>query len=316
MLAEDEKIKVKGFVDHLLEIPNIKKEPILIGEGLILNFIVQNMDQLKQTFKSPEYLPSQEWKNILQYILSDLYSRVSENALTVFNKFIETTNFDALNKEAGDSSLPNDFHTEKMLSLTEVIFKNKDARYNLNSTLNIFVNEAVEKYLTEIFKRRGALYNELVRVQKTNLECDEYIVFLKVMLILRNAAYLKIPVSSQSSTINIIDALKMPGKLDKYYDEAAIHFRKEAPNLSEKIIKLALKSILKNDHTNMEDSSSRLIFILASRFQNYQKVEIVDRGAESPDKSWFAISRKNADHYGFDKRMLDALYRIAGDNNW
>jgi hypothetical protein len=42
----------------------------------------------------------------------------------------------------------------------------------------------------------------------------------------------------------------------------------------------------------------------------------VDRGAESPDKSWFSIAKKNADYYGFDRRMLDELYMIAGDNNW
>jgi len=42
----------------------------------------------------------------------------------------------------------------------------------------------------------------------------------------------------------------------------------------------------------------------------------IDRGAESPDKSWFAVARKNADYYGFDKRMIEDLYRIARDNNW
>jgi len=42
----------------------------------------------------------------------------------------------------------------------------------------------------------------------------------------------------------------------------------------------------------------------------------VDRGAVSPDKSWFNISRRNFKFYGFDIKLLDELYKIAGENGW
>ncbi len=71
-------------------------------------------------------------------------------------------------------------------------------------------HDIVEKNLAEIFNRREYLYNELVRVQKTCLEVDEYIVFAKVLLLVKNAAYLKIAFSSDSN-VNIAVGQKMPG---------------------------------------------------------------------------------------------------------
>jgi hypothetical protein len=79
---------------------------------------------------------------------------------------------------------------------------------------------------------------------------------------------------------------------------------------------LALKANLKCSDIENDDASSKFLYILCSRFNNYRHLAKVDRGAESPDKSWFSIARKNADALGCDKRMLDALYRLAGDNNW
>jgi hypothetical protein len=43
---------------------------------------------------------------------------------------------------------------------------------------------------------------------------------------------------------------------------------------------------------------------------------VVDRGADSPDKSWFNVSRRNARWRGLDVSMLDELYTIAAENGW
>ena len=80
--------KIRDFVDHLFSNPNIKNEPPLIAEGLLLNFIVQNMSQLKGTFKSPQFFPDLGWNEVLQLILSDLYGRIVSSELPVINKFI------------------------------------------------------------------------------------------------------------------------------------------------------------------------------------------------------------------------------------
>ena len=64
------------------------------------------------------------------------------------------------------------------------------------------------------------------------------------------------------------------------------------------------------------ETTSRLAAIFAFRGQNYKPIARVDRGAVSPDKSWFNIARRNYKFYGFDIKMLDELYKIAGENGW
>jgi hypothetical protein len=42
----------------------------------------------------------------------------------------------------------------------------------------------------------------------------------------------------------------------------------------------------------------------------------VDRGADTPDKSWFSIARRNFKFYGYDVKMIDEFYKIAAENGW
>ena len=318
MNENETKQRIRDFVDHLLSNPGIKSEPLIIGEGLILNFIVQNMDHLKTTFKTPDFFPDLQWNEVLQLILADLYERIIKIEYPVINEFIQKADFHFLSKISGTAPFTNDFHQEKISAFVQSIFRNKDVRYNFNSVVNIFKYEVLEKYITEIFNRRGYLHNELVRVQKIYLEADEYINFLKMLLLIRNSAFMKVSINPEipDNKICLKEVLDQPRTLNKIIDPFTKVVQKELPNLDSKTIKLAIKSNLGEKHTEKEDASSRFLYIMTSRFKNYRPMKKIDRGAESPDKSWFGIARKTAASQGFDKRMLDDLYLIAGDNNW
>ena len=108
----------------------------------------------------------------------------------------------------------------------------------------------------------------------------------------------------------------MPGKLAQYISMLTNELKIHAPNITEKTVSLAVKANLPDTMTALEEGSSRFLYILCSRFHNFKPMAKVDRGAETPDKSWFAIARKNAKLFGFEKNMLEEFYRIAGDNNW
>ncbi len=316
--SENDAIKVRGFVDHLLENPNIKCEPLIIGEGLIMNFLVQNLEQLKVTFSTPQFFPHLEWNQVLAMIFDDLYSRVSGIVLPVINEFIDRADFNFFDSLSSAGSVSDKFYREKLHDYVQLIFKNKDARYNMNSVINIFEHDVIEKYVTEIFARRDYLYNELVRVQRTNLDSGDYIVFLKVLLLIKNIVHVKIPINPENTRIklNISDVGANRKKVASYINSLSVFVKNQLPMFSDRTVKLALKSNLQNSSTETDEASSRFLFIMTSRFQNYKYMESVDRGAESPDKSWFAVARKNAGHFGYDKRILDDLYMIAGDNNW
>lgn len=318
MADQNTKNKIKDFVDHLLGNPNIKNEPPLIAEGLLLNFVAQNSEQLKATFKTPNFFPNLKWEEVLALIITDLYERIVRTELPVINDFIKNADLKFLSKLTQPSAYPNDFHQQKLSAFVDSIFKNKDVRYQFHSAVNIFKYKVLEKYLNEIFKRRDYLYNELVRVQKTYLEADEYVNFLKILLIIRNAAFMKIAIdkSNQDRKGSLKDFMANESSLKKFIKPLQDVIRAQLPNIDEKSIQLAIKSNVIEKQTAVEDSSSRFLYIMTARYQNYKHIEKVDRGAESPDKSWFGIARKTAESQGYDKRMLEALYRIAGDNNW
>lgn len=316
--SETDRNKANDFVDHLLSNPGIKSEPLLIGEGMIMNFIVQNLPQLKVTFKNSQFFPHLEWNQVLELIFDNLYGRVSGIVLPVINQFINNADFSFLDKMSHSGTIADSFRREKFHEFVQMIFKNRDSRFNMNSTINIFSNEVVEKYTGEIFKRRDFLYNELVRVQKTNIDCDAYITFLKIMLLIKNIVFLRLQInpSNPDSRVCINDIGKNRKNLQSYTASIVNFIIPLLPGIPENLIRLAVKSNFTVDLIEDDEASSKLVFILSARFQNFRQIGKIDRGAESPDKSWFGIAKKNAEHFGYDRRILDALYLIAGDNNW
>jgi len=316
--SEQDINKVNDFVDHLLSNPGIKSEPLLIGEGMIMNFLVQNLPQLKVTFKNSQFFPHLEWNQVLELIFENLYGRVSGIVLPVINRFIDTADFSFLDKLYNSGTIADKFRREKLHGFVQMIFKNRDSRFNMNSTINIFNYEILEKYVGKIFKKRDFLHNELVRVQKTNIDSADYIVFLKIMILIKNIVFMRLQLnpSKPDLKLSITDIGKNRKNILSYTDSVVNYVIPLLPGFPEKLIRLAVKSNFTADMAEQDEASSKLIYILSGRFQNYKHIEKIERGAESPDKSWLGIAKKNADHFGYDKKILDALYFIAGDNNW
>jgi len=318
MVTETDKEKINQFISYLLNSPNMKNENILVGESMIYNFIAQNREQLKTTFRGPGYFPHLSPDESLQALVAELYLRVSGQALEPVMAFINEANFDFLSAMPDSVRYPADFHKNSLRNYTTTVFKNREVRANFSSIYNMFQYKIIERYLAEIFLRRDFLYNELVRVQKTYLEVDEYITYMKTMLLIKNAVYIKVPLNENESVnkYNLTDSIKMPGKIIQYTTMLKKELKPLLPNINDRTMSLAIKSNLNESMTEIDESASRLLYILSARFHNYKYVAKVDRGAESPDKSWFAVARKNSKLFGFDKNMIDELYRIAGDNNW
>ncbi|MFW5808695.1 MAG: hypothetical protein ACOCWH_06550 [Spirochaetota bacterium] len=309
--------KIRDFVTHLLSNPNIQNEPVLIAEGIVLNFIISNLDKLKKTFKSPQFFPELSSKEVLALIIADLRNRTIEKVKPKLFSYIDYIDFTVLLKYQKSASYNNDYYRDLFKQYLDEIIQNKDVRYYLNSTLNILSMDVLERYLGESFSKRTPMFFELVRVQKNNLKTEEYVNYLKILLLLRCGAYYKreIPDFSESK-VNINDFLKVPKTLEQFFKKRALATAHSLPGVAASIIEMAIKSNVSESLLAPEDSSARLMYILAQRFQHYQEYKKIDRGAESPDKSWFGVMRKNAAYYGFDKRLLEDLYMISGNNNW
>jgi len=69
------------------------------------------------------------------------------------------------------------------------------------------------------------------------------------------------------------------------------------------------------EHPSVE-ATARLASVFSARARGYQPNQRVDRGADTPDKSWFSVARRNYKFYGFDVKILDELYSVAAELLW
>ncbi len=310
--------KMLQFIAHLFNNDNIKNEPILIGEQLIVNFISKNFNILKQTLTSDQFFPNLSIEETLQLLLTTLRDKILDETKPILFKYVETIDFNVLNSLENSESIAKDFLKEKFIQFLDVILTHKEVRYNFNGVLNIFKYNIIDKYIHRIFERREFLFNELTKVEKNNLKADDYINYLKILLLIKNSAYIKTPFTAgpETKNLNSSDIVKAPKLLDKFFTLIEENIKKSIPGLNEKVIKMALKSNCKQENTELEQASARFLFTMNYRFQEYKHFEKIDRGAETPDKSWFNIVKKNAEFQGFDKKMIDELYKISADNEW
>jgi hypothetical protein len=90
----------------------------------------------------------------------------------------------------------------------------------------------------------------------------------------------------------------------------------QAPSIPGPLISLGLRSTLAFPGTARVEAVSRLGAIMAMRGRALSPAVVVDRGADTPDKSWFNVQRRNARWHGLDGQMLDEMYTIAAENGW
>jgi hypothetical protein len=103
---------------------------------------------------------------------------------------------------------------------------------------------------------------------------------------------------------------------NQYAEKVVIAAQKAMPRVPGDLVKSAVGASISFQDNRFVEATGRLSAIFAARCRNYQPNIRVDRGADSPDKSWLSIARRNYKFYGFDIKMLDELYSIAAENGW
>lgn len=314
----NDKQKILSFVNHLLSIPNIKSEPPVIREGMIISFITKNLNQIKETMASPDFFPKMKPADALKMVLQVLKQRIVNEVITEVEEWLnERVAFRLVQKIFPNQQISADHYKSMLLEFMHNLISFNDARYNFNSVINIFKYQVLERYISEIFERRGYIFNEIRRVEKTDLGVLEYIEYSKLVFLIKNIVYMRIPVTTNygERSININEIKKFSIPMEKLLNKQEQLVKKTLPFITQKVFMTAVKSNIKKEITKLEEASSRLYYILASRYQEF-KYQKTDRGAETQDKSWYNIARRNHTFYGFDKNMVNELYLIAGDNLW
>ncbi len=314
-LSEQDKGKMLQFIGRLLQNPSFKGEEIPVIENHIVNFINSNINTLGPTLKSPEYFPGLEWKDIYAGLLEVLGENVMRLLLPQVEQMIaRNLNFNVVLKLNRRRDMTQDIYSTKMTEFLGKMLANRSVRKNAAEALKLIKTTFFERYVHEIYDRRKYLFIELVKVERLSIEPDEYANFMKIMTLLRLAFFYEIPLGQ--GVVKSVMGADSDAEKNILISKIKTIYTSAIPYLPDQLYVPIINHIKVWNGADNVEASARLMTIAVHRAKTIKVGQKVDKGAETPDKSWFSIMNKNAHNYSYDKKMIEELHQIAFENRW
>lgn len=310
--------KMYVFVDRLFQNPSFSNLPLPEVEGVLINFLRQNQQQLASTFAMPEYYPGLEWRDVQILFFSALKRRTLEMMTPQLAALVDTIDPSFISRLGGGRD--DDFPHHLKRYLVEIC-GNLAVRQVFDVTFKLIQHGYIDKYVEKIFERREYIYNMVSRKDGLQqMTPAEVASFYKTALLLRNVVYIKLPVSQGNGQVvrfNFPEVQEKPKLQKAFLTTLESHLVREFPDLPELVIKVAIDSN-RDCHEEIDILSPSALFlaIIAKRGKDYTPWIKVDKAAEQPDKSWFRVAGRNYLFHGLDKTMIEECYKIAADENW
>ncbi|PIE04535.1 MAG: hypothetical protein CSA76_03760 [Spirochaetales bacterium] len=295
--------KAALFMQRLWDNPALAGLSPLQKETQLRQFLEMNAPALYPTLSSAAFFPGQSWKDIMFLLLADLSLRTS-SALEVLSRTV-------LEKHVQFSFVQHFVHktaspaavVKQMDEFLKIIAEKPASRREMGGPLLGVGTGLVDRYMEKIYERQKYINFELRKVQRLKVSTNEITDLVKATILIR-------PVVRYYSGDGGI--LVSPAFAAKVVKEAArlLNYMPEA------IVKAGVNSSLSFQENPYVESTARLAAVFSQRCQTLKHGMKVDRGAESSDKSWFSVARKNYKYYGFDLDLLVELHGIASENGW
>ena len=305
MSADQE--KAVAFVGRLWDNPSLQGLSPLQKEEQLRQFLEVNAATLKPTLASPAFFKGMPWPRIRE-LLDGALSEFANKALApLYEAILERKmDFSFAQHLAHRAATPNAVKTQMGGFLRNLSGK-PDSRRELTGPLMGVGTGMIDRYMEKIFQRQKYISFELRKVQRLKISQNEIADLLKATMLIRPAIHFFAPQGQSSSAI-----LVSPAFAAKVADEAS----RTLNLMPEAVVKAGVNSALSFQDNPYMESTARLAAVFSLRCRNLKPGMTVDRGAESSDKSWFSVARKNYKYYGFDLDMLVELHGIAAENGW
>jgi hypothetical protein len=303
---------VSRFAIRLMEAPALRTLPALQKEEQALNVLRSNGPQLIPVFTSLGMGVSRGWREpaaLVSRAIRAAADRMMEAEISeLLSSRLELSFFPVL---SGGRPAPERAR-EELRGLISRAARHPVARSALSGSLAAARSDIIEKYIPQAIERKKYTYVEISRVQRLSLPPAQLGDLVRFIVLARPAAYLFIA----TGEIQDREAGYAPLQ-EQYLSKILPGIGSSAPSFPPAVLALGLRSTLayQPGATNVE-ATSRLGAIMAHRGRALGPAVVVDRGADSPDKSWLNVQRRNARWRGLDGKMLDELYTIASENGW
>lgn len=311
-MAIIESEKAHSFVQHLYSNPSLQQYTPLQREDQIAQFLSQNSDTLLPTLSSSQFFPGYSWDKIVKMVFTLVRERTDQLFATDIRELIsQRINFDFL-RAYGISSVNYDQVQEQLLKVLDEIMRHSRSRQALIGSHVAILYNVFSRYLRISFALKRYVHFEFTKVQKLTLSVDQLPDMLKVVLLLMPIIWVFVEQAFPESTAHVTSSNISDSVLEKALD----YLVQTVTLLPESILKSAVYGNVSFANDNQIDATSRAAAIFAARCRNYHPSMKIDRGAESADKSWFYIAKRNYKFYGFDDKMLEEFYSVASEEKW
>ncbi|GAB4365126.1 MAG: hypothetical protein Kow009_01880 [Spirochaetales bacterium] len=303
--------KAKEFLDRLLSNPMMQGYTPLQREEQILQLFSSHASQLAPILTSPEFFPDKSWTTILPVLIQALFELTDRDLWAVLNPFLENRLSLSFLSFLTKQPVSETQAKSKIVDLLKDILRSPEGRRVSTGPLTAIQQGGCFRYIDEIFERRSYIHFEITKVQRLRMSKEEIKGILAVSLLLKGTYVLFMAEGMHTYTDRIAGVIQ-----GSFAEKVIRSLQKRAPLLPLPIFESAVRANMSFGDNRFIEATARLAGIFASRYRTYRTGLKVDRGADTPDKSWFNVARKNYKFYGFDIKMLDELYIIAAEMGW
>jgi len=303
--------KAKAFLEKLLSNPMLQGYTPLQREEQILQLFSTHASQLAPVLTSKEFFPGKSWTTLLPVLIQALFQLTDRDLWATWQPFLDSSLSLSFLPFLTKQAIPESELRAQIVTLLKDILQSPEGRRVAAGPLTAIQQGGCFKYIDEVFERRSYIHFEITKVQRLRMSKEEIKGILTMTLLLKSSYILFISEGMHTYTDRIA------GVIQGSFGEKVIRsLQKRIPLLPLPLWESAIHSNMSFQENRFLEATARLASIFASRYRTFRAGQKVDRGADTPDKSWFNVARKNYKFYGFDIKMLDELYSIAAEMGW
>ncbi len=301
--------RASGFVKRLLANKAMDCLSPLKKEEQIIQFLNINAQALYPTLSSAQFFPGFDWNKIssllYQAVVLETNAELIPQLEELVRRRIDYTFLSFIQPQA----LAAEKCQEAILEFLNRLLQKPETRRQFSNPFLAASLSLADRYLEESFDLRQYIHFELTKVQRLRCSVEEIKNLVKATLLLKAGICLMTVVSSNQEQVSGVVQAKF---VDKVFDTLSSQYK----IIPRPLLRGALNSAVSFQDDKKIETVARLAAVFAARVANYVPNTNVDRGANTPDRSWFNIARKNYKYFGFDIKILDELYKIAAENGW
>lgn len=308
MSAEQQ--KATAFVSRLLANPALGSLTPLQREEQIIQFLHANAAQLAPTLSSSSFFPGLPWYQIVALLFDALRAEVDKSFLPSLDEVLAQIPLSFVTMLRQQAAGSDQVRAQVKQVLHELAGR-MEARRVMTGPHAALKFRIVPRYMDQIWMRRSYIHRELTRVQRLQMGKEEVAAMIEATLLLKPVITLVSSGDGNRGSDQITGVIQ-----NQYAEKVFAAARKQLPLCPDELLKSAVNANISFVDNRFDEATSRVAAVFAARCRNFQPGVRVDRGADTPDKSWLSIARRNYKFYGFDIKMLDELYSIAAENGW